>query len=114
MQVERLLLDTNIYGLLARDIQRIKLVESMAKSKSLVIYGNTIIRGELRDIPKKLRHYLAIIFAGLVLASPLPDEIGVPLMVIAYHKLSTKSFAALAFVLHTFTLFIILLVGKWL
>lgn len=55
MQVKKLLLDTNIYGFLARDFDREKLIENIKKSKSSVIYGSKIIRNELRDIPKKIK-----------------------------------------------------------
>jgi hypothetical protein len=63
-------------------------------------------------MPPKIRHYAAIVLAGFIIASPLPDEIGVPLLAAAYHKLSTKKFAFLSFILHTIMIFIILLIGK--
>ena len=47
--------DTNIYGLLARDSDRIRLVERLVNDKAAVVYGNKIIRDELRDIPKKIK-----------------------------------------------------------
>ncbi len=53
--MKRLLADTNFYGLLARDLERLKLVEVIVNSHVIVVYGNRIIRNELRDIPKKIK-----------------------------------------------------------
>jgi len=53
--MKRILPDTNIYGLLARDLDRIKLVERLVNDKIMIVYGNKTIRDELRDISKKIR-----------------------------------------------------------
>lgn len=53
--MKRLLADTNIYGLLARDLNRTELVEKVIDRKTILVYGNKIIRDELRDIPKKVK-----------------------------------------------------------
>ncbi|MBI3035028.1 hypothetical protein HYY71_01780 [Candidatus Woesearchaeota archaeon] len=53
--MKRLLPDTNFYGLLAMDSERLKVVGSIKTSRGLVIYGFKIIRDELRDIPKKIK-----------------------------------------------------------
>lgn len=53
--MKRLLADTNFYGLLARDLERLRIVEAIINSNTIIIYGNKIIRNELRDIPKKIR-----------------------------------------------------------
>ena len=51
------------------------------------------------------------LIAYIIIASPLPDEIGVSL-VAAYKDTSTKAFSVLAFFLNTMGIFIILLIGK--
>ncbi len=69
---------------------------------------------------KKIRNFLkrhttlngAIpMIACLIIASPLPDEIGVSML--AMHKdTSTKAFSVISFILNTVGIFIILMLGK--
>lgn len=51
----RVLLDTSVYGELILDLETLKKVSNKVSKHELVIYGNKIIRGELRDTPKKIR-----------------------------------------------------------
>ena len=37
------------------DLDRSKIHEAIHATKSIVIYGSTVIRNELRDVPKKIR-----------------------------------------------------------
>ncbi|MEX2017125.1 MAG: hypothetical protein WD876_01495 [Candidatus Pacearchaeota archaeon] len=46
-----------------------------------------------------IRHYLVYIFAGIILASPLPDELGVS-MLAGLTTIKPKIFMALSFILH--------------
>ncbi|MDD5163502.1 MAG: hypothetical protein PHD95_04820 [Candidatus ainarchaeum sp.] len=64
-----------------------------------------------KSIPGFLKKYLAVIFAGLIIASPLPDEIGVSLLAMAT-KISQKKFIVLSYVLNTIGIFVILLIGS--
>ena len=50
---KRLLLDTNIYGLLIEKGDARKMLEERGV---LDIYGNEIVRKELRNVPKNIRH----------------------------------------------------------
>lgn len=51
------------------------------------------------------------LIAYIIIASPLPDEIGVSL-VAAYKDTNTKAFSILAFLLNTIGIFTILIIGK--
>lgn len=53
--MKRILLDTNIYGLIVIDEDRDKIRDSIEKKRVLVVYGLPLIRRELRDTPKNLR-----------------------------------------------------------
>ncbi len=53
--MKRLLADTNFYGMLAKDSQRLEVVSGVKEAKSLVFYGFKTIRDELRDVPKNIR-----------------------------------------------------------
>ena len=58
-----------------------------------------------------LRKYVIPILAGFIIASPLPDEIGVS-MLAASRIISTRVFAVISFLLNTAGIFVILLVGS--
>jgi uncharacterized membrane protein YdjX (TVP38/TMEM64 family) len=62
-------------------------------------------------IPTLLKKYFVPILAGFIIASPLPDEIGVSLLA-ASRSIPTKFFSILSYVLNTAGIFIILLIGS--
>jgi len=53
--MKRIILDTNFYGLLARDEDRLELVEKIKLSNKIIIYGFKVVRNELRDVPKSIK-----------------------------------------------------------
>jgi hypothetical protein len=70
----------------------------------------TIVRTVNRWIPDSIRVYLLAIFAGLLIASPLPTEIGILLMT-SLKSISFKKFVIMIYVLHASAIFVILLIG---
>lgn len=52
------------------------------------------------NISAKIRNYLLFIFAGFIIASPLPDEFGVTLLA-GFTSIKPKTLAILSFVFHT-------------
>jgi len=67
---------------------------------------------EIEHLVKKnksvlIRHYLLYIFAGLVLATPLPDEIGVS-MLAGLTTIKPFKLAVIGFVFHSIAMFVIL------
>lgn len=62
-------------------------------------------------IIKKIKKYFVIILAGLIIASPLPDEIGVSLLAGAT-PISQKRFSIFSYICNTLGIFIILLIGN--
>ncbi len=59
----------------------------------------------------KIKKYLFPIFGGLIIASPLPDEIGIFLLA-ASSNISPKTFIIISYSLNTIGIFLILLLGK--
>lgn len=59
----------------------------------------------------RLRQYVLWTFAGLLIASPLPDEFGVPLLS-GFTKLNSLNFAVIAFVLDTLGVAVILILSR--
>jgi hypothetical protein len=70
-----------------------------------------VVRTVIRWIPNSSRVYLLATFAGLLIASPLPTEIGILLMT-SIRNISFKKFISLIYVLHASAIFIILLIGN--
>ena len=71
----------------------------------------TLVRTVNRWIPDSVRVYLLAAFAGLLIASPLPTEIGIMLMA-SIKNLSVEKFIAIIYILHASAIFIILLIGN--
>jgi uncharacterized membrane protein YdjX (TVP38/TMEM64 family) len=62
-------------------------------------------------IPDFIRKYVYLILASVLIASPLPTELGVTLMASAT-AVSSRRFAIIAYILHTTGIFIILYIGS--
>ena len=62
-------------------------------------------------IPGLLKKYFVLVLAGFIIASPLPDEIGV-LILAASKSIPTKVFSIISFILNTAGIFVILLIGS--
>lgn len=60
--------------------------------------------------PEKIKKYVTPVLAGFIIASPLPDEIGVSLLA-ASGKISTPQFAKMAYLLNTAGIFVVLIIG---
>ena len=54
-QAKRIILDTNIYGWILKKKEEEILVDELLNKKDILVYGNDIIRKELRDVPKKIK-----------------------------------------------------------
>ena len=78
------------------------------KHEKVYVYLSGKINGKMPSLFKK---YLAVVFAGFLIASPLPDEVGVSLLAFS-NKISTKIFSVLAYSLNTIGIFVVLLIGK--
>lgn len=61
--------------------------------------------------PGTIKRYFLPVIGGFIIASPLPDEIGIPLIA-ASRTISIKAFTIMSYVLNTAGIFVILLVGK--
>ena len=77
-------------------------IEKMSKDKAITRLSTKI---------PILKKYFIPVLAGFIIASPLPDEIGVSLLA-ASRSISTKVFAILSYILNTSGIFIILLIGS--
>lgn len=86
-------------------------------------FVRTNIFSDLKFVDKKLAkgffsrlflrkpfHFLTVILGMIIIASPLPDELGVGLL--AASKLNVRNFIILSYVLNTIGIFLITLLGR--
>ena len=59
----------------------------------------------------KIKVYLLYAFAGIVIASPLPDELGVT-MLAGLSKIKTGKLAIISFIMNTIGILVLLLIGS--
>ncbi len=78
-------------------------IEKLSQEKSINNFNH--------HLSKKLKKYLLAILGGFIIASPLPDEIGVSLLA-ACKCISIKYFSIMSYLLNTAGILIILLIGK--
>lgn len=58
-----------------------------------------------------VKHYILYVFAGIVIATPLPDEIGVS-MLAGLTSIKPLRLIIISFILHTAAIFMILMIGR--
>ncbi|MCX6710674.1 MAG: hypothetical protein NTZ02_01125 [Candidatus Woesearchaeota archaeon] len=64
-----------------------------------------------KEIPGKMLKYVTLIFAGLIIASPLPDEMAVSLLALS-SDISQKLFSVLSFLLNSAGILVVLIIGR--
>lgn len=79
-------------------------VDRLKSSNGFAVFRKMI----LEKMPSKIRHYLALGVAGLVISSPLPDEFGVAILA-SVASVKERVFSVISFGLNT--LGILLLLG---
>lgn len=78
-------------------------IEKLSKEKPIKVLNH--------KIKGKLKEYLLTALAGFIIASPLPDEVGVSLLAVS-KSISTKFFSLFSYIMNTAGIFVILFVGR--
>ncbi len=79
------------------EFKELKKTKILQKTESIVKNKKSIL----------IKHYLLYVFAGILIATPLPDEIGVS-MLAGLTTIKPRKLAIISFTLHTFAIFLIL------
>lgn len=64
-----------------------------------------------KSIPFRLRTYIIVVLVGIIIASPLPDEIGVT-MLAGFTEIKRSTFAIISFLLNSLGIAIVLFLGS--
>jgi len=99
------------FGALVGDLLIFKFVRHSFAEEIEKIRKERIFRDIKSKIPFFIRRYLFPVFAGFIIASPLPDEIGVSLLS-ATTRIQTKIFSILSYILNTAGIFVVLTIGN--
>jgi len=81
---------------------------NLLKQEKIIVKVKNLIPEKFRK--SKFKEYLVLVFAGFLIASPLPDEFGVSLLAMS-ETVSELKFAILSYILNTLGIFVILGIG---
>lgn len=81
-------------------------INSLKKLK-IISFTNNLIK---KSFGRKIANYLLYLLAGIAIASPLPDEVGVA-MLAGLTEINEKVFAVASFILNSAGIFVILLLS---
>ncbi len=98
-------------GALISDISLYLFVKHSFSDEVQKLSKETVVRTVNRLIPDSIRVYLIAFLACVLIASPLPTEIGIMLMT-SIRNMSAKKFVIVIYALHASAIFIILLIGR--
>ena len=79
------------------------------RNSKMILKLHALVHHE--SVPEKLRHWLLWSFAGIIIASPLPDELGISL-VSGISQLQPKQFGVMCFVFNTMGVLLIMLASR--
>ena len=98
------------FGALIADLLIFKIIRQSFADEIRKLKKEKLVNAINHAIPGTLKRYILPVFAGFVISSPLPDEIGVSLLA-ASTNISTRVFSIFSFALNTLGIFIILKIG---
>ncbi len=98
------------FGALIGDFLIFKMLRVSFSDELRMLSSGSLFRGISNGVPQKARDYIMPVLAGFIIASPLPDEIGVTLLA-STARISDRAFTAISFALNTLGIFAILYIG---
>lgn len=99
------------FGALIGDLIIFKIIRSSFKDEIKKLSKEKIVVKFNRIIPDIVKKYFIPVTAGFIIASPLPDEIGISLLATS-RIISTKRFSLISYLLNTIGILIILIIGN--
>lgn len=99
-------------GALIGDLLIFKFIRTSFKDEIKKISEEKLIKKISETISQKVKTVILYILSCIIIASPLPDEIGIFLLA-SSTKISNKIFSVLSFLLNTTGIFAILIIGHY-
>ena len=98
-------------GALVGDLLIFKMIRHSFSGELKKLSKEKLIKKLDGRFSSKVKKYVLLVLAGFIIASPLPDEIGVS-MLAAAATISMRIFVVISYLLNTAGIFVILLLGK--
>lgn len=98
-------------GALASDLLLFAFIRHSFADESKRLMNESMIKMMVRSIPAPLRKHLIALLAAIIIASPLPDEVGISLLAIST-KVTVKSLSVMSYLLNTAGILVVLLIGS--
>jgi len=99
------------FGALIGDYLIFKLIRHSFHDEIKKLSDEKIIKYIHKKSPSAIKKYFIPVFAGLIIASPFPDEMGVALLA-SSKIISSRIFFVISFVLNTAGIFVLLLLSQ--
>ncbi len=97
-------------GALLSDLLIFKLIRHSFYDEIEMLSNEKIILWLTKTLPSIIKKYLLSVCAAIIIASPLPDEIGVSMMA-SDRRITEDNFMLFSFLLNTLGIFVILWIG---
>jgi len=99
------------FGSLLGDLLIFYLVRDNLSDEIDQLQNEAVIKHIISRVPEWAKKFLIPVFAGIIIASPLPDEIGIALLASSKH-VSARTFSIASYLMNTFGILMILLIGR--
>jgi len=99
-------------GALLGDLMIFRYIRYTSADEVRKLSKEKVIRRFNHNPKTSFKKYILPIFAGFIIASPLPDEIGVALLA-ASRTISTKYFSVISYLLNTLGILVVLWIGSF-
>ncbi len=100
------------FGALLGDLLIFKFIRHSFADEIEELSKEEIVTAITKKIPPILKNYLLPVIGGFIIASPLPDEIGISILTAS--TISTRTFSIMSYILNTAGIFAILIAGTML
>jgi len=99
------------FGAVCGDLLIFRFIRTSFKDELKKLSQEKFSKKIKKHMPQWLRIYFLPVLGGVIIASPLPDEIGASMMAVS-KKISTRFFCVLSYLFNTSGIFIILAIGS--
>ncbi len=99
------------FGAFLSDYLIFKFLRKYFSKEIIKLEHEKIVRYFEKNLPRTVKKYLVPIIAGFIIASPLPDELGVALLATSMH-VTTRTLFVFSLIFNTIGILIILEIGK--
>jgi len=98
------------FGALIGDLIIFGFIRHSFANEIKMLSNERLVKNVYNKTPKVLKKYLIPVIAGFIIASPLPDEVGVSLLA-SSKTISLKIFSVASYLLNTAGIFLVLFIG---